>query len=79
MPLLEKVAVSERPRVVTVASIAHKRGRINFDDFQSTRRYRSSQLLEWRLCLVNLPSKSIWVEWPLSGDLGTSRELTRRA
>jgi len=39
MPLLERAAVSERPRVVTVASIAHKRGRLNFDDLQSTRRY----------------------------------------
>lgn len=28
-----------RPRIVTIASIAHKRGRINFDDLQSTRRY----------------------------------------
>jgi NAD(P)-dependent dehydrogenase (short-subunit alcohol dehydrogenase family) len=28
-----------RPRVVTIASIAHKRGRINFDDLQSARNY----------------------------------------
>ena len=28
-----------RSRVVTLASIAHKRGRLNFDDLQSTRRY----------------------------------------
>ncbi|WP_144109118.1 oxidoreductase [Paraburkholderia sp. BCC1886] len=39
MPLLEKAAVSERPRIVTVASIAHKRGRIDFDDLQSTQHY----------------------------------------
>ena len=39
MPLLERAAVSERPRVVTIASIAHKRGRLNFDDLQSTQRY----------------------------------------
>jgi len=43
MPLLERAAVSERPRVVTVASIAHKRGRLNFDDLQSTRRYSPMQ------------------------------------
>ncbi|WP_345817046.1 oxidoreductase (plasmid) [Paraburkholderia sp. PREW-6R] len=39
MPLLEEAAASERSRVVTVASIAHKRGRLDFDDLQSTRRY----------------------------------------
>ncbi|CAN7551917.1 oxidoreductase [Caballeronia sp. LjRoot31] len=39
MPLLERATVPERPRVVTVASIAHKRGCLNFDDLQSTRRY----------------------------------------
>jgi NAD(P)-dependent dehydrogenase (short-subunit alcohol dehydrogenase family) len=41
MPALEQAAVEspERPRIVTVASIAHKRGRINFDDLQSTKSY----------------------------------------
>ncbi|REG49062.1 NAD(P)-dependent dehydrogenase (short-subunit alcohol dehydrogenase family) [Paraburkholderia sp. BL6669N2] len=39
MPLLESSDAAERPRVVTVASIAHKRGRLNFDDLQSTRHY----------------------------------------
>lgn len=29
----------ERPRIVTVASIAHKRGRLNFDDLQSAKSY----------------------------------------
>jgi NAD(P)-dependent dehydrogenase (short-subunit alcohol dehydrogenase family) len=28
-----------RPRIVTIASIAHKRGQINFDDLQSSRNY----------------------------------------
>jgi len=36
LPALER---SEKPRVVTLASIAHKRGRLNFDDLQSTRSY----------------------------------------
>ncbi|HEY6412371.1 MAG TPA: oxidoreductase [Edaphobacter sp.] len=36
MPALER---AERPRVVTVASIAHKRGRLNFDDLQSMKSY----------------------------------------
>ncbi len=36
LPLLEKATGA---RVVTVASIAHKRGRIDFDDLQSVRRY----------------------------------------
>src|SRR5271154_2353734 len=45
MPALERAdtepsAVStRRPRAVTIASIAHKRGRINFDDLQSARNY----------------------------------------
>ena len=41
MPALEMAAAEsgERPRVVTIASIAHKRGQINFDDLQSTRSY----------------------------------------
>ena len=43
MPLLDKAAESGRARVVTVASIAHKRGRLNFDDLQSTRRYSPMQ------------------------------------
>jgi NAD(P)-dependent dehydrogenase (short-subunit alcohol dehydrogenase family) len=36
LPALER---SERPRVVTLASIAHKRGKLNFDDLQSTKSY----------------------------------------
>ena len=41
MPALERAAAesSERPRVVTIASIAHKRGRIDFNDLQSTTQY----------------------------------------
>jgi NAD(P)-dependent dehydrogenase (short-subunit alcohol dehydrogenase family) len=33
---------ADKPRVVTVASIAHKRARLNFDDLQSTRSYSPS-------------------------------------
>jgi NAD(P)-dependent dehydrogenase (short-subunit alcohol dehydrogenase family) len=43
MPLLERAAESGRPRVVTIASIAHKRGRLNFDDLQSRLRYSPMQ------------------------------------
>jgi NAD(P)-dependent dehydrogenase (short-subunit alcohol dehydrogenase family) len=41
MPALEQAGAGspDRPRVVTIASIAHKRGRINFDDLQSTKFY----------------------------------------
>jgi len=41
MPALEQAAAAstDRPRVVTLASIAHKRGRLNFDDLQSTKSY----------------------------------------
>ncbi|SAL57528.1 oxidoreductase [Caballeronia humi] len=40
-PALEQAAQAspERPRVVTIASIAHKTGRLNFDDLQATRHY----------------------------------------
>ncbi|MGA1982582.1 MAG: oxidoreductase [Acidobacteriaceae bacterium] len=41
LPALLRAAASQpqRPRVVTLASIAHKRGRLNFDDLQSTKNY----------------------------------------
>jgi NAD(P)-dependent dehydrogenase (short-subunit alcohol dehydrogenase family) len=41
MPALEQAAAesAERPRIVTLASIAHKRGHLNFDDLQSTKSY----------------------------------------
>jgi NAD(P)-dependent dehydrogenase (short-subunit alcohol dehydrogenase family) len=41
MPALLRAAegAAERPRVVTLASIAHKRGRLNFDDLQSRKSY----------------------------------------
>jgi NAD(P)-dependent dehydrogenase (short-subunit alcohol dehydrogenase family) len=45
MPALERAAAqatteAQRPRVVTVASIAHKRGRINFEDLHYTTGYQ---------------------------------------
>ncbi|WP_368042598.1 oxidoreductase [Paraburkholderia atlantica] len=42
LPALEMAAgaSAERPRVVTVASIAHKTGRLDLDDLQATRHYR---------------------------------------
>jgi len=41
LPALVRAAVSnpQRPRVVTLASIAHKQGRLNFDDLQSEKSY----------------------------------------
>jgi NAD(P)-dependent dehydrogenase (short-subunit alcohol dehydrogenase family) len=41
MPALEQAAAAspDRPRVVTLASIAHKRGQLNFNDLQSTQAY----------------------------------------
>jgi NAD(P)-dependent dehydrogenase (short-subunit alcohol dehydrogenase family) len=38
--LLDALRQSASPRVVTVASLAHKRGRINFDDLNARSRYR---------------------------------------
>lgn len=59
MPTLERAAQRDgmAPRIVTVASIAHKMGRINFDDLQSNRRYvgitayRQSKLANLMLAL----------------------------
>jgi NAD(P)-dependent dehydrogenase (short-subunit alcohol dehydrogenase family) len=41
MPGLQLAAAesADRPRIVTIASIAHKRGQLNFDDLQSTKSY----------------------------------------
>jgi hypothetical protein len=42
LPALLRVAAKvqgQRPRVVTLASIAHKMGRLNFEDLQSTKSY----------------------------------------
>jgi NAD(P)-dependent dehydrogenase (short-subunit alcohol dehydrogenase family) len=41
MPALQLAAAesSNRPRIVTIASIAHKRGQLNFDDLQSKKAY----------------------------------------
>jgi NAD(P)-dependent dehydrogenase (short-subunit alcohol dehydrogenase family) len=41
LPALVRAAVNhpQRPRVVTLASIAHKQGRLNFDDLQSAKNY----------------------------------------
>ena len=42
-PALERARASQiadAPRVITLASIAHKRGRLNFDDLQSERGYK---------------------------------------
>jgi NAD(P)-dependent dehydrogenase (short-subunit alcohol dehydrogenase family) len=41
MPALQQAATESlsRPRVITIASIAHKRGRLNFDDLQSIKNY----------------------------------------
>jgi NAD(P)-dependent dehydrogenase (short-subunit alcohol dehydrogenase family) len=45
MPALERAvqSPSDKPRVVTVASIAHKRAQLNFDDLQSEKRYSPSK------------------------------------
>jgi NAD(P)-dependent dehydrogenase (short-subunit alcohol dehydrogenase family) len=42
LPALEMASGNsrERPRVVTIASIAHKQGKLDFDDLQSTRSYQ---------------------------------------
>ena len=41
--LLPLLRLSDAPRVVTVSSIAHRRGRLDFDDLQAERRYRPSR------------------------------------
>lgn len=41
MPSLQQAAAksADRPRIVTIASIAHKRGQLDFNDLQSTKNY----------------------------------------
>jgi NAD(P)-dependent dehydrogenase (short-subunit alcohol dehydrogenase family) len=59
LPALERATgrYAQRPRVVTVASIAHKRGRLSFNDLQSTSRYspmgayRQSKLADLMIAL----------------------------
>jgi NAD(P)-dependent dehydrogenase (short-subunit alcohol dehydrogenase family) len=62
MPALEQAAAessesSGRPRIVTIASIAHRSGRLDFDDLQSTnayspmRAYRQSKLADLMFAL----------------------------
>jgi NAD(P)-dependent dehydrogenase (short-subunit alcohol dehydrogenase family) len=72
LPALER---ADKPRVVTLASIAHKRGKLNFDDLQSTQSYspmgsyQQSKLadlmlafeLDRRLRAASLPVMSIAV------------------
>jgi NAD(P)-dependent dehydrogenase (short-subunit alcohol dehydrogenase family) len=66
-------ASGERPRVVTIASVAHRRGRLNFDDLHSVRSYspmgayQQSKLadlmfalgLSRRLCAAKIPVMSV--------------------
>ncbi len=59
LPALQQAAAesSESPRIVTIASIAHKRGRLNFDDLQykqnysPMRSYQQSKLANLMLAL----------------------------
>lgn len=67
MPALERSAAlaasqEKRPRVVTVASIAHKRGKIDFEDLQAKRKYNP---------MTSYQQSKL-------GDLMFSRELERR-
>jgi NAD(P)-dependent dehydrogenase (short-subunit alcohol dehydrogenase family) len=41
--LLRRLLLHERPRIVTVTSLAHRRGHIAFDDLMSTRSYRRTE------------------------------------
>jgi NAD(P)-dependent dehydrogenase (short-subunit alcohol dehydrogenase family) len=75
LPALQQAAADspDRPRIVTIASIAHKRGQLNFDDLHSTRSYKpmrayqQSKLanllfafeLDRRLRTANLPVMSV--------------------
>ena len=38
--ILDQLLAAEKPRVVTVSSLAHKMGRVNFEDLQSERKYK---------------------------------------
>jgi len=75
LPALVRAAAKakDRPRVVTIASIAHKQGRLNFDDLLSAKSYgpmvayRQSKLadlmfafeLDWRLRASDAPIRDV--------------------
>jgi len=75
MPALMHAAEvqAQRPRVVTLASIAHKRGRLNFEDLQSRKSYDPSASygqsklanlmlafeLDRRLCAAGAPASQV--------------------
>jgi NAD(P)-dependent dehydrogenase (short-subunit alcohol dehydrogenase family) len=79
LPALVRAATvrSQRPRVVTLASIAHKRGRLNFDDLQSKKSYgpmiayRQSKLADLMLAF-ELGRRLRAAEPPISGVMSVA-------
>jgi len=79
MPALECAVERqmERPRVVTLASIAHKQGRLNFDDLQSLKSYspmgayRQSKLADLMLAF-ELDRRLRGAGTPLSGVMSVA-------
>ena len=79
LPALVRAAVNhpQRPRVVTLASIAHKQGRLNFDDLQSAKSYgpmiayRQSKLADLMLAF-ELGRRLRAAEPPISGVMSVA-------
>ena len=68
MPLLRK---SERARVVTLSSVAARQGRIDFDDFNATKRYRpmpvySQSKLACLMFAIELHRRSVAQAWSVA-------------
>ena len=68
--LLPRIFAAPKPRVVTVSSLAHRSGRINFDDLQSERRYTpwaaySQSKLATLLLSLELERRARAENWPL--------------
>ncbi|WP_051477268.1 oxidoreductase, partial [Arthrobacter sp. Br18] len=69
--LLEHLRAAEAPRVVSVSSLAHKRGRINFSDLQSEKRYRRWSAYQQSKAanlyfMVELDRRARAAGWPLA-------------
>jgi NAD(P)-dependent dehydrogenase (short-subunit alcohol dehydrogenase family) len=79
LPALVRAVVGhqQRPRVVTLASIAHKQGRLNFDDLQSAKSYgpmvayRQSKLADLMLAF-ELHRRLRSAEPPISGVMSVA-------
>lgn len=71
--LLPRILAASAPRVVTLSSLAHRSGRIDFDDLQAQRRYRSwaaycQSKLATLMFSLELERRGRAMRWPLMSN-----------